>query len=693
MIFYFDEIDRRIEKVNQIVPLYPGLPDVQTVNLISQLAMLRRHWRLILWSMLLVPGAVGVAVLRMTPQYTAIGSMLYDPSAALPPEDNRSNVPDTLDEDALTASQAAIITSGPVLTALSDQLKLAGRPEFQANPQRIAAAMTVTMVPNSRVLNIAFTSKDPALSAAAVNLAMQLYLQHERTQSDDQLNDAQSWLETHAAGLQNQLDETGIMLANARAAAGIVTGTQGSLTTESASQMAASLVTAEAALATAQARLDTARQGGAADANAAIAPNLLPLRKEQADLSAQVASLAGQYGADYPDLVAARTSLAAITAGIDAETAREIAAARAEVVADQAQIATLQTALQAARIKSHYEDAQAAPLEALEQRANTERAMLGDMTVQAGQLAQQAALTRPDARIISAAATPAAPDARHRVLLLTAALPLGLCLGIALAGLSEALDPSYRDGGSLRAETGLPCLALVPEIREPLTAVLDAPFAVYTEQIRALRSSLALSGHTVLAVSAARPGEGKTTLTIALARALAAAGLKVVAIDGDIRQPSFDPIFRLAGRPGLTDHLAGLASPEAIIQRDPLSSLDVIAAGAQTRDALTLFLSPALPSLLVSLRKNYDMVLLDAPPALALAEGRVLARQTEAMILCVRWHSTPKTVVRAALDALTENNVKLAGTVLTRVNPVVHGRSGFPDAEIYQPRYGGYFSK
>jgi polysaccharide biosynthesis transport protein len=291
-------------------------------------------------------------------------------------------------------NQDAVTDSLPAARALAAQLNLASRPEYHAHPRwplsllqhaaTLPAAiteqarrnLTVAVLPGSRILTVSFTSTDPALAAQAANLAMRLYLDHERDQSFAALTEAQSWLETHSANIQSELDTTETQLAQARAAAGIVPGAQASLTTETASRLAAALVQAEADLAMNQARLHAA---GADAANAAIAPNLLPLRKEQADLTAQVQSLQAAYGPDYPDLAAARRKLAAITAEITAETARELAAARAEVAADQAEIATLQSALASARSQSQTEDEESAPVRALEQRADAGRDMLRAM--------------------------------------------------------------------------------------------------------------------------------------------------------------------------------------------------------------------------------------------------------------------------------------------------------------------------
>ncbi len=690
--------------------------------LLDQIMALRRRWRLIFLATLLVPGLAGIGLLKMPTHYTATGILLYDPADAAPPGSSPEiEGANATDEDAITASQTAIITSSPAVAALVARLDLTARPEFNAalrHPSWLARrlayfrkppasaqsnvvlaaqqALAVNVLAGSRILSVSFTSCDPTLAAAAANLTMQLYLEHQRAQSFAQLGDAQNWLEGNALTLQTQLDRTETELASARAAAGIIPGAQANLTTEAASRITASLIDAQANLAMAQARLSSAANGDAAAANAAIAPSLQPLRKEQADLSAQVQSLEQQYGPDYPELVSARTSLTAIDSEIAAETGRELEAAQAEVAADKAQVASIASALNGARAESEAQDVEATPIRALQQHEDAERAMLRSVTLQADQLAQQSALTRPDGLILSEASVPETPSSPRRALVLGAALALGFCLGLMLAGLADALDTSFRSGGELRREIGLACLALVPEIPAPRDAPITKPFSVFSEQMRALRTGLGLAteigtGSQVISITAARPDEGKTTLTVALGRALALSGLRVIAIDGDIRQPSFDAIFYTLGAPGLTDHLSGLSSLDEIILPDRRSELSVIGAGTQVREALSLFLSPRLPAMLAQLRNDYDVVLIDVPPAFALAEARVLAGLADSALLCVRWGKTPRRVVRAAITLLFEAGVNLAGVALTRVNAVQHGRSGFPDAEIYQPRYGGYF--
>ena len=695
----------------------PSIAPLAAPALADQLLSLRRRWKIILAATLAVPAITLGGILLSPTTYTATGIVLYDPaSAAIPGDDNLPQ--DAANEDAVTASQGQIIASQPAAAQIAQQLNFVATPEFNATlrkrgllarwlalpkpPSAMVLAdatrrsLDVEVLPGSRILTISFTSTSPRIAADAANLAMKLYLNHERDQSFAALTDAQDWLESHSADVQTQLDQTETQLAQARATAGVVQGAQASLTTETVSRLAASLVQAQADLAMNQARLKTAAAGGdAAAANAAIAPNLLPLRQSQAQLLAQVQSLAGQYGPNYPPLQDAQAQLVAITSEITAETGRELDAAKAEVAADAAQIATLQAALANARSQAQAEDEESAPIRALEQRAAAGQDMLRAMTQQAGQLAQDASLTKPDASILSTASIPTEPSTPHHGLILLASLGLGFCAGLLLAALRDALDTSLRSGTEIRAQTGLTCFALVPESSRPYLAALEAPFSLYAEQLRALRTGLGLIGGPcrIIAITAARPGEGKTTLTIALARSLAAAGLRVLAIDGDIRQPSFDPLFRTGGAKGLTDYLAGLALREEIIIDDRLTGAKIMPAGTQAKSALSLFLSPALPQFLLTLREDFDVILIDAPPAFALAEGRVLARLADCALLCIRWGQTPRRVVRAAITLLQETGVVIAGTALTRVNAAAHEKSGYADAEVYQPRYGGYFRR
>jgi Mrp family chromosome partitioning ATPase len=90
-------------------------------------------------------------------------------------------------------------------------------------------------------------------------------------------------------------------------------------------------------------------------------------------------------------------------------------------------------------------------------------------------------------------------------------------------------------------------------------------------------------------------------------------------------------------------------------------------------------------------RKEYTLIILDTPPVQAITEARVVAAVADATILCIRWRTTPRNVVSYALELLEDAHAVVTGTILTRVDPRAHVRSGYADAEVYHRRYKAYF--
>lgn len=142
---------------------------------------------------------------------------------------------------------------------------------------------------------------------------------------------------------------------------------------------------------------------------------------------------------------------------------------------------------------------------------------------------------------------------------------------------------------------------------------------------------------------------------------------------------------------GLAELLRGEASLVDVVETDPVIGMAFIYAGNPNGDVPGLFMSEAMARLLATVRTQYELVLLDAPPVQPMTEARVIAAIADATVLCVRWRSTPQAVLRLALDLLEDANANVAGTVLTRIDPPAHFRSGFADAEVYHRRYRQYY--
>jgi protein-tyrosine kinase len=212
---------------------------------------------------------------------------------------------------------------------------------------------------------------------------------------------------------------------------------------------------------------------------------------------------------------------------------------------------------------------------------------------------------------------------------------------------------------------------LDPEAR---LVALAAPESAAAEQYRVLYQRIvrlaARRTLRVLAVTSAGRREGRTTTAANLAFTAAQEGRAAVLVEADLRRPSLARLLGLAPRPGVADVLAGRAELGQATAR--VAGLAVIAAG-EGPDPGALLRSPAAAALLDQLRAGHELVVLDAPPALAFADGDRLAGDADAAILVVRAGATPRQVVRLALESLGE---RAAGIVLNDVDPdsVAHGR-------------------
>ncbi len=182
------------------------------------------------------------------------------------------------------------------------------------------------------------------------------------------------------------------------------------------------------------------------------------------------------------------------------------------------------------------------------------------------------------------------------------------------------------------------------------------PLTVFAEQVRALRASLSLSADRprVVAVTAARPSEGKSVMTLSLGRSAQVSGERVLAVECDVRQPSFQRRLGRPPAPGLMDILRGHIDWQTAVQDDPVTGMHIIPAGKPGGDIPGYFLSDEMRRFLAEVREHYDLVLLDAPPVEAVTEARIAASLADATLLCVRWRSTRDATLLRVVEMLRD---------------------------------------
>lgn len=712
----------------------------------ATIGIFQRHLWAFLLVALLLPTCAWIAIQRTTPRYTASGSLIYEPSDYKIRELESILRTDPTSEAVMT-SQAEVLQSLKIAQRVAERGNLFANPEFNASLRPRSAVGTVidrvqsllgrsgefdppmsTYGPmpdpgrdatilavhdtlhaeplnSSHVLEVTFTAQDPLVAAAAVNNAMDIYIKDQFTAKAAAVRRATSWLDERAAALRAEVRKEEDRIAAYRSLHNFAQGMTAGLDAEKISHLNEDLSRARADLAIADARLDAARGKAGVEAQAAIATSVVTLRANLEQLTSQLQAQTARLGPNHPELASSRRQVEQARRAVDGEIARVVAATAQERRAASDRVTLLEANLSNARQEADDEAKAQIPLNAMERDAAAARAQLQAVLERIQQTAQQHALETSEAHEISLALPPRHPSWPRPLPTMAAGVAAGVLLGLVLVHLLHLTDATMHSGEDVRTMVKLPCFALVPELtRRQLRStpieeyVLRRPLTAYAEQIRAVRAGLwsGVERPKVVAVTAARPSEGKSVLALSLARSAALSGENVLLIDCDMRRPSLGQRLRANGSPGLADLLRGNAKMLDVLHGDQLGApgggMHFVPAGQPRGDTFGLFMGADMAQLLLEARQHYALIILDSPPVQAITEARVVAAIADATIFCIRWCATPRDVAGHALELLDDAHAHVAGVVLTRVDPRAHVRSGYADAEVYHRRYKAYFS-
>jgi succinoglycan biosynthesis transport protein ExoP len=322
------------------------------------------------------------------------------------------------------------------------------------------------------------------------------------------------------------------------------------------------------------------------------------------------------------------------------------------------------------------EDIIAAKLKALP--ANS--ALIGGLDQELIKLELLEATQTGDARVIQEASVPGTPSAPKPKRDAVIAAALGLLLGIGFVFLLNVFDRRLKGVEEFEAIYGFGALATMPERSREPTTQRDRQAAL--EPFRILRNGLAFLGAShemrVVMVTSAVPGEGKSTVASGLARAAALAGQRVILVECDLRRPTFQRHFELGNDPrGLTTALIGGVPVHELLRPvlHGLRALLVLPSGPTPPNAAELFLSSEMAGVLRDLSDQADLVVLDCPPLLPVADSHVLLDnpQIDACLIVGRAYHTTRDEARRARSVLDRRRLSRFGLVINGLRGVGAG--------------------
>ncbi len=311
--------------------------------------------------------------------------------------------------------------------------------------------------------------------------------------------------------------------------------------------------------------------------------------------------------------------------------------------------------------------------------------------------------------VVDRAEIPLAPSSPRTARNMALGLLVGLFLGLGLALLYENLDVTVKDAEDIRKFAGAPTLGMVPvfphdgaeglaemeraglgekaaviwsSIGQKKTdrkggghgtdlQVQFAPDSTFAEQYRTIRTALLYSLREkdvrALVVTSPLPQDGKTATVCNLAASLAQAGKRVVIIDADLRKPRLHAIFRIKNLNGLSKYLMDSLPLSDLLRATPIPTLFLINAGPLPPDPSELLGSDKMTALIGDLKKQFDFVLVDTPPALAVSDAMVVGSRLDGAILVVRRGRTPREALRRSKEKLEAHKIKTLGVVINAV--------------------------
>lgn len=303
--------------------------------------------------------------------------------------------------------------------------------------------------------------------------------------------------------------------------------------------------------------------------------------------------------------------------------------------------------------------------------------------------------------VTSPARVPIVPSSPNLAVVLIATLIVALCAAFSAVMFADYRAARFLVSSDQIVRRGVRALGFIPVVdrfedadRSPVTIVSEQPDEAFSDSIAALRASLDPltprdgSNCLVLLFSSALPAEGKSTTVAALATSIATSGGRVLLIDADLRSPSLHRAFDASLSPGLTNCRDSNADLDSLIQVDVRSGVCLLAAGPYDARPLDVLSAPQLHQAIAHWRSLFDVILIDAPPVLGMADARVLVPMADYCVFVVRWGKTGWEAINHGLRVLTEAGAKIAGVAVSRVNAkqfIAQGRRG---AEFYNGFYG-----
>ncbi|MBR0749937.1 polysaccharide biosynthesis tyrosine autokinase [Bradyrhizobium japonicum] len=632
--------------------------------------------------------------------------------------------------------------------ALSRIIDLFGEGEPASREARSSEALNtflkkrwVARVGQTYVLDVGFSSTDPARAATLSNALAEAYINSQLEAKFQAVRRASGWLQDRMKELRQQaLDADQAVLSykekNSIVNIGSAFGGGPRLIGEQQiEELNTQLSNARAAAAEANARLARIDEVLKQDIPDATVTDTLRnevitrLRNNYLDLAAREATWSTQYGPEHQAVVSLRTQMLEIRKSIRDELGRIAQSYKSDAEIANTRIDGLEKSLERLISNSQAVNRDRLGLKDLESRAQAYHTIYDTFLKRYTEAIQQQSFPITESRIISTAEIPTRKSSPNTIIVLALSTILGLMLSAVASVVRESTDRVLRTTDQVESFFNVACLAKVPALpllaspsRRPqfsieqarrssavgpqhlrtisnqtalMRNVIDDPLSAFAEAFRSIKVAVDMDSFDqrsrVVGITSALPAEGKSTISSNFAQAIAFAGKRVILIDGDLRNPSLTRTLAPDAEVGVLQVLQGSLSLDQALHHDPETGLAFLPAIVPPRHARSneILASAGFAQMIRQLRESYDYVIVDFSPIAPIVDVRAAAHLVDSLLFVVEWAQTNKNLILQELRAAPEVSEKMLGMILNKVNMKALSRFESHYAGSYFAQYYG----
>jgi succinoglycan biosynthesis transport protein ExoP len=603
------------------------------------------------------------------------------------------------------------------------KLRLSSPSRFSEKEELIRQAernLTVSATGRTRLLEVLYLSPDPNLAADFANTLVSQFIEQSQEMRWKSTQRTAEWLTSHLDEMKAKLEQSEAELQDYARSSGLtITSERDNVAEIRLKELQEELSKAQADRIAKQAKLEEAERKPADSLPEMLEDmTLRDYRVKLTDLQRQLVELSATLTPAHYKVQRVEAQIAELQSAFQTQrglilrriASEDEAARRRETLLAKAQAVQEKIVADQSSKAIHYN--------MLKREVDSSRQLYESMLQRVKQASLAAAMRASNVLVVDPAKAPLLPYKPSLPKNSVLGLFSGVLLGLGFIFLRESFDPRIRAPGDVQIYLNLPELGVIPLAELPASRQNSKGFGVLprlalasgidqvsspddcpelatwqrkpsllAECVRTALTSILLPSKNgdhprVVVITSPCPGDGKTTVASNLSIAMAEIRQKVVLIDGDLRRPRLHKVFGISNDWGLSDVLGTGTPLETIpianlVCETKVSGLYVLAGGRGAITTSPLLYSARMSRLLDYLRREFDMVLIDAPPVIHLADARVLGRLADGIVLVIRAGETTSESAMIACQRFAEDGSHVLGTILNSWDPKAKGRYGY----------------